>query len=171
MKKAGFWLMSFGIESGNQKILDNANKKTTLAQAKITTTLANKNDILTLGHFILGLPGETKETITQTINFSKELPLDFAMFYIATPFPGSRLYENLKKQGKIKDLAWKNFEYSKKTIKSPLDLEKIRKQAHKEFYFSNKLRRIRRIQKVLGLRSMIGILFSGISFIKIFNEK
>ena len=170
MKKAGFWLISFGIESGKQEILNKARKRITLDQIRTAVNLAYRNNLLTLGHFILGLPSETKETILKTISFSKNLHLDFAMFYIATPFPGSKLYDLLKKERRITSKNWDDFEYSKNIVNPFLDLERMKKKAYADFYFSNKIRRINRIIKIIGLKYLVNCAFSALSFIKIYNN-
>jgi len=136
MKKAGCWMVSFGIESASQKILKLAGKYIDPNLIRKNILLANKAGIRTFGHFIFGLPGETKETIKKTISFSKELALDFAAFYIATPFPGSMLYEySSRKQ------HFENYEYSRyrndKKLNPELDinLKLIRIYAYISFYF------------------------------------
>lgn len=92
MKKAGCYYVVFGIESGNQNILENINKKETLEDIKKAVELAHELDIMTQGFFILGLPGETEETIKNSINFAKSIPLDRAQFLILDLLPGSALW-------------------------------------------------------------------------------
>jgi len=94
MKDAGLHLIMYGFEVGNQAILDSINKRFTLEhsrQAMIDTRAAG---IYTLGLFMLGLPGETRETCLQTIRFAKELDCDMAKFNLAVPLPGSRFYDD-----------------------------------------------------------------------------
>ncbi len=165
MKSAGFWLISLGIESGNQDILDMAKKGTNLKQIRKSVRVIRNAGILILGHFILGLPGETEKTLRATLNFSKELPLDFAMFYIATPFPGSELYKLHDKKER-----WEKYEYSSNII-SDLDLEKWQEQAYKEFYLTRKVDRIKRIIKTCGLRKIPAITNTALNFGKIYLEK
>jgi len=133
MKKAGCWLISFGIESSNQNILDKSNKKISLKKIREGVNLTYSRNILTLGHFVFGLPGETEKTIKNTIEFSKQLSLDFAMFYIATPYPGTQLYEFEKKNIKKK---WLNFYYSSHVISSDINLKKWQKYAYIQFYLN-----------------------------------
>ena len=97
MKKAGVHLMMFGLESGNQQVLDRANKGTTLDQARKAIKITKKLKIYTLGLFILGLPGETRSTCEDTIRFAKELDCDVTKFNLAVPYPGSRFFENIYK--------------------------------------------------------------------------
>jgi len=101
MKKAGVHLMMFGLESGNQQVLDRANKGTTLEQARKAIKITKKLKIYTLGLFILGLPGETRETCEETIKFAKELDCDVTKFNLAIPYPGSRFFENIYKDKSV----------------------------------------------------------------------
>ncbi len=93
MKEAGLHLIMYGFEVGNQRILDSLNKMATVEQARKAMKETKKNHILTTGLFVLGLPGETKETCKETIRFAKEIDCDIAKFNIAVPLPGSKLFE------------------------------------------------------------------------------
>ncbi len=92
MSQAGCWLISWGIESGNEQILRHARKGAYPDKAQRALKWARKAGIKNWGYFIIGLPGETEETIRQTIDFSKELPLDIALFHVAAPYPGTPFF-------------------------------------------------------------------------------
>lgn len=92
MKKSGCKYVCMGIESGNQDILNKANKQLDLSQAKKVHKMLKKLGLKTLTHYIIGLPWETEETINDTIKFAIELNSDFASFNIATPFPETKFY-------------------------------------------------------------------------------
>jgi len=158
MKKAGLWLISFGIESGDQVILNKAKKGITISQIYSAVKHANSLNILTFGHFIFGLPGETEQTIKKTIYLAKSLKLDFAVFYIATPFPGSKLYEKYKNL----NIDWNKCEYSTQVIPTKLNLVNWQKKAMKAFYFAHLSRRLIKIIKVLGIKSSFSIFSSGL---------
>lgn len=92
MGRAGNWLISWGIESGNEQILRHARKGAYPDKAERALTWARKAGIKNWGYFIIGLPGETEETIRDTIDFSKKLPLDIALFHVAAPYPGTPFF-------------------------------------------------------------------------------
>lgn len=92
MGKAGNWLISWGIESGSEQILKHAHKGAYPDKAERALKWAKKAGIMNWGYFIIGLPGETEETIRQTIDFAKKLPLDIALFHVAAPYPGTPFF-------------------------------------------------------------------------------
>ena len=92
MGKAGNWLISWGIESGNEQILKHAHKGAYPDKAEKSLIWAHNAGIKNWGYFIIGLPGETEETIRQTIDFAKKLPLDIALFHVAAPYPGTPFF-------------------------------------------------------------------------------
>lgn len=98
MYKAGCREIHYGIESGNQTILDGVGKGITLSQVRDAIRWTAEAGILAKGYFMLGLPGDTEETMEQTIQFAAELDLDEAMFSLTTPFPGTRLWDELCKR-------------------------------------------------------------------------
>jgi anaerobic magnesium-protoporphyrin IX monomethyl ester cyclase len=95
MKKSGCYFIAFGIESGNQAILDGIHKNARLGIIEEAVLLARRAGIITQGFFIFGLPGETPATIKQTITFAKKLPLDKAQFLLLDILPGSELWDEL----------------------------------------------------------------------------
>lgn len=139
-KKAGCVMIGYGIESGNQDILNNVKKGTTLKQARLAVECAHKAGLEVTGHCVVGLPGETKETIGQTVRFAKDISLDYAQFYCAVPFPGSEFYNLAKERGWIIDDDWSLYEQNFSVLNyGNLNAEKImelRRQAYREFYFS-----------------------------------
>ncbi len=138
MSKANCKMVAFGLESGNQKVLDQNEKQITIQQAETAVRLAKKYKMRTIGHFILGLPGSTEETEHQTINLAKKLKLDFAQFYIATPFPGSRLYKTVIENNWFKDKNWKKIEQGSVSISYPhfpaSRIHHMRRKAYLNFY-------------------------------------
>lgn len=101
MKKAGVKFIAFGLESGNQSVLDFYNKKITLDQIRKAVKLADQMDFICWGNFILGAPIETEEHIEQTIKFACSLPLDIAIFNPLCYMWGSNLWNEAIKNGNI----------------------------------------------------------------------
>jgi len=96
MKEAGCRLLDVGYESGNDNILKNIKKGITLDKARDFTKNAKKAGLMILADFVIGLPGETKETVEKTIKFVKELKPELMQFSVATPIPGTEFYDWVK---------------------------------------------------------------------------
>jgi radical SAM superfamily enzyme YgiQ (UPF0313 family) len=107
MYEAGCRRICYGFESGVQFLLDALEKGFTVEDAKKAAKLTKEAGIKTIGSIIFGTPGETEKTIKQTINFTKNLNLDYVKLHMLTPFPGTPFYENLLKNGKIDKETWK----------------------------------------------------------------
>lgn len=103
MKKAGCWQICYGVESGDQAMLDSLQKGTTLKQIRETTAMTKKAGISMKGYFIIGLPGETRESIKKTIDFALELPIDDMALTIFTPYPGTPAYETIHEYGTFEE--------------------------------------------------------------------
>jgi hopanoid biosynthesis associated radical SAM protein HpnJ len=101
MKEAGCRLLIVGYESGEQQILKNIKKGATIDMARRFTANCKKLGLVIHGDFIVGLPGETKETIRTSINFAKELDVGTIQVSIAHPFPGTEFYDHVKQNGLI----------------------------------------------------------------------
>ncbi len=139
MKKAGCYMLDFGIESANPQILKTIKKGETIEQIEHSINLAHELGMITIGNFIFGLPGETKETIEETINFAVKSKLDRAGFFALRLFPGSDLFNELKTQFKL--------DYSHSFIAQPdwltgnlthNDLTRAIQKAYWKFYFRPK---------------------------------
>jgi radical SAM superfamily enzyme YgiQ (UPF0313 family) len=99
MGRAGCMLMAWGIESGNELVLKRAHKGYKMEQAHRALRWAHQSGIKNWGYFIIGLPGETVETIQETIAVSKALPLDIALFHVAAPYPGTPFFFEVVENG------------------------------------------------------------------------
>ena len=110
MKKAGCWMINYGIESGSQKVLDRAKKGITVSQIKKAVILTKKIGIKVWGYFMIGLPGENWQTVDETIKLAKELPLDLANFAVAAPYPGTEFYKLAKRKGWLISSNWEDFD-------------------------------------------------------------
>lgn len=140
MKNAGCWQIAFGFEFGDENILRIANKggKDILKRGRLAARLADAAGIIVDGHFILGYPGETAHTIESTIRYAYSLPITFAHFYTATPFPGSKLYDDALEKGWLSTDNWDSFNQSIAIIKTdslaPQYITQKIKEAYRRFY-------------------------------------
>jgi hypothetical protein len=91
-------MICFGLESGNQRILDLANKRATVERARRAVELSKAAGIAPFGSFILGLPGETRETMEETVSFAQRLGIAHG-FHLLSPFPGTRIRERASEYG------------------------------------------------------------------------
>jgi len=137
MKRAGCWQISFGIESGSQEILTTIHKNVTLAQIRRAVDLCRDAGILSKGFFIVGHPGETRETLKKTLDFSLQLPLDDISVTMLTPFPGTEIYERAAEFGTF-DSDWSRMNLLN-TVFIPHglthnDLERSQSEILKRFY-------------------------------------
>ena len=142
MKRAGCYKVFFGVESGSQQILNNVQKGTNLDQIRNAVAWAKEAGLETWGAFMIGLPGETEQTMEDTIRFAQELDVDIAKLSITIPLPATKLYDDLKKGGYIKTEDWKKFNFY--VIPSELydhpnlswnTIEKYYNRFYREFYF------------------------------------
>ncbi|PIU43612.1 MAG: hypothetical protein COS97_00080 [Candidatus Nealsonbacteria bacterium CG07_land_8_20_14_0_80_40_10] len=142
MKKAGCYRIAFGVESGDQKVLDYIiGKNLKLSKVKKAFKLARKYKIKTIAFFMMGNPGETQKQMKKTIKFALQLQPDFAQFTTATPFPGTRLFALIQEKGKFKIKNWAGFsQFDQKAYfefpgQDPELPAKMVKRAYQKFYF------------------------------------
>ncbi len=110
MKRAGCIKILYGVESGNQAILDRAKKNITLEQIKNAFKWTKKAGIKSHATYMFGLPGETIDTIKRTMKFSRELKSDTIQCSIALPYPGTEFYNLAKEDGTLKVNDWVDFD-------------------------------------------------------------
>jgi radical SAM superfamily enzyme YgiQ (UPF0313 family) len=123
MAEAGCWMISWGIESGNEQILRRVHKGTRREQVERALRWSKQAGIRNWGYFIIGLPGETEETIQQTIAFAKQLPLDVALFHIAAPHPGTPFFFNVVENGWFRPgTQWEEVDMDRSTVLDYPDL-------------------------------------------------
>jgi len=112
LRKAGCERIHYGVEAGVQRIVDALGKQISLDQAEQVFRWSRTEGIQTLGYFMIGNPGETREDIAQTIEFARHLRPDYAHFAVTTPFPGTALYRMGIEQGLYKTDHWRTFALS-----------------------------------------------------------
>jgi radical SAM superfamily enzyme YgiQ (UPF0313 family) len=106
MRAHGCWHVSFGIESGNEDILRRIRKNISLEQVRRVVGWCRELGMRTKGFFIIGHPGETVETMEQTIQFGVDLPLDDVVVTINTPIPGSQQHAEAQQYGSLDETDW-----------------------------------------------------------------
>lgn len=145
MKQAGLSRISFGVESGNDKVLEKLRKGITLETVKKVFKWCKEFNIITFADFMIGSPGEGLKEIEDSIKFIKKIKPDYVQFSITCPYPATPLYEELVKAGKIKSDVWLEFvEHPSADFSPPIaseffdrnELEKLTAKAYKEVYFS-----------------------------------
>lgn len=153
MYKSGCRLVSIGVESGSQEMLNQMGKKITLDEIRKTVKILKKHKIKIYNYFVIGLPWETEKTVEETIRFAIELDSNFISFYTATPLPGTKFFAYAMMNKLIEgDLKFENAYYIPAVRSHELSKERIfelHKQAVKRFY----LRPSFIIKTLLGLRS------------------
>jgi radical SAM superfamily enzyme YgiQ (UPF0313 family) len=111
MKQAGCYAVAYGIESASPEIIKTLQKDITLEQVEAAVRAHKEVGLQVIGYFMLGSPGETPQTIQQTIDFAKKLKVDFAQFSVTTPFPGTELYDIYIQKNK-ESIPWEKFVYA-----------------------------------------------------------
>jgi radical SAM superfamily enzyme YgiQ (UPF0313 family) len=141
MARSGCWMISWGIESGDEAMLQRMNKGTNTEMVMRALRWAKTAGIMNWGYFIIGLPGETEESIRKTIAFSKTLPLDLALFHIAAPHPGTPFFFEVVENGWFRPgTRWEEVDMDRSTVLDypqlkAEDLERWAQRAFRQWAF------------------------------------
>ncbi len=144
MRRAGCWMISWGIESGEPEMLKRMNKGITLEKVEKALGWAKEAGIMNWGYFIIGLPGETEVSIRKSIDFAKRLPLDLILFHIAAPHPGTPFFFEVVENGWFRPgTRWEDVDMDRSTVLDypnlkAEDLERWAKRAFREWAFRPK---------------------------------
>ena len=138
MKDAGCITIFIGVESADQQMLEKMNKNITISKTESAFRLARKVGIRTIASCVIGMPEDTKKTIKQTIDFVKKLNPNYALYSLATPYPGTMFYNETFKKNLIKINDWSKFTLLNPVLKtidcSSKELRSIQKKAFLKFY-------------------------------------
>lgn len=168
MRAAGCRIVSYGIESGNQEILDAMNKKVTVEQAKKAIQLTWEAGMLPKAYLMIGMFGEKKKSVRDTINFCKEVgPIVFGISF-TTPLPSTTLYQKAKQAGKVyteeelveKWDGWGDKILVNLTEMPDEELRKLRDKAMNKIVVGVMTTKFWRYYKVMGLKTMLRNSFS-----------
>jgi anaerobic magnesium-protoporphyrin IX monomethyl ester cyclase len=138
MREAGCYAIWYGVESGSQRIIDAMGKGFSLKQVMRAFKWAKEAGLMVVAGTILGSPGETKETAWETIKFVERLNPDDVGFYIATPYPGTPMYDLVKEKGWLRVTDFDKYDTATPIFELPTlsmqELREIREQAFQRFY-------------------------------------
>jgi anaerobic magnesium-protoporphyrin IX monomethyl ester cyclase len=171
MRKAGCYGLNFGVESGNQDILDGIGKNIKIDVVKKVIANAKKHGFLVMSSFMIGLPGDTRKTVIETINFAIELNPHVAQFCITTPFPGTDLYNEAISKGWMENVSgWEDVGLHQKTKFHNADLTseeiyEFYQLSHKKFYFRIRYFLLIFFHLIKNPRQIHGFVLSGIYMI------
>jgi anaerobic magnesium-protoporphyrin IX monomethyl ester cyclase len=138
MRRAGCIAVWFGVESGSQQVLDAMKKSLSLNKTREAFKWADEAGIMTIASVILGFPGETSETAWETVKFLEELNPSDVGIYIATPYPGTPLFDYVREMGWLKIDDFDKYDTATPVFETPTlemrELREIREQAFRRFY-------------------------------------
>ncbi len=167
MRRAGCYEVGFGIESGSERVLKFIKKEIEKDQVRRSVKWAHQAGIDARGFFMIGFPTETRAEILETIKFAKELNVDVAQFMVATPYPGTKMWEIAEQYGKINSEDWSNFTFYapdkmpfSSNILSDKEVVHLYKKAYKSYY----LRPLFLLRQALKIRSLDDIYRNWLAF-------
>ena len=138
MAEVGLYRVFLGLESGSEDVLDDYNKHISLNQQVEAIKILQKYGVLVHGSFIIGDENETEEMIMNTVKWARKLNPDLAQFSVLCPFPGTKLYEDMEREGKLLHHNWQGFDALHPTIKmkylKPKQLQKLTIKSYRKFY-------------------------------------
>ncbi len=162
LERGGCKAIYVGVESASQETLDKIGKRLKLDRVVKVFEWRKGFDMLFTASFILGFPWETLEDMKKTVNFAIKLDPDYAQFTVLTPYPGTPLYDYVKRYGLIEDRNWENYTTLRPVMRgfrfTRGELARMLKYAYRKFYLRPAfvLRELRKGR----LKDLIGILFS-----------
>ncbi|TWT89822.1 Ribosomal protein S12 methylthiotransferase RimO [Pseudobythopirellula maris] len=156
--ETGLFTLRIGVESGDPEVLRRTQKDINLDQVRETLELSHSLGIKNHVSFVIGMIGETEESVSNTVRYIKTLPVDSVQFSVAIPFPGTSFYDHVEKQGQLMTKDWDKFNgfedvvVRTETMTSD-DLQRAVTRARRQVYFSPTFIR-RRLSYVRNLRDL-----------------
>lgn len=140
MVKDGCKVLSYNLESGSKKSIEVMNSDSSHEATKKDLELSGKLGLIRILNVIIGMPGENREDILESIEFAKELSPELPLFFLPTPYPGTKLYETTKRQGMIDEVDWEKYTSYNPIIENESletkELKNLLKKAYKECYLN-----------------------------------
>ena len=135
MRKAGFWMVCYGVESGDNRVLAMNKKEATVEQARQAIRWAKEAGLKVWGYFMLGMYGDTRESMERTIQLSLSEPCDIVNFAISAPYPGTEWGHIAEEKGWLMDSRWEAYDqnYSAQVSQPDCDI-KLVKRTQREAY-------------------------------------
>ncbi|MDD3421854.1 MAG: radical SAM protein [Methanocellales archaeon] len=170
LREAGCRILSYGIETTSQKSITTMKKDISTREMKEVMDNSKELGMLRIANVILGLPGETREDVMESIDLMKELEPEYPLFFLPTPYPGTKFHETAEKMGMIKELDWSKYTTANPILETQeLSLKEVRElntKAYKDFYLrpiviKNNLRMLSKFIKsgVIKPRHMPGLAY------------
>lgn len=166
MKRAGCHQILFGIESADPRVLATIRKPIDIELTRKACRMVQDAGIEVRAAFMFGNPSETLESMRRSIDFAKELDPDLAVFNVATPYPGTQMFDWAKREGYLRTLDWSEYDLANSVMELPTvsteDINRMYRIAYREFYFRPRflLRRLLRVRNFDDIRMHIQALRS-----------
>lgn len=175
LSKAGCKVVFLGIESANQRVLDYYGKRITPKQSEDAVKAARRAGVdVIIGSFILGAPGETREEIQNTLEFSKKLPIDYPRFNILEADPGTDIWDELRMSGVLNEEDyWETGVAVSKICPSAVPFQDIRKMVQDTFdnFIHSPRFILGQVERLLRSRYRMGLLLNNLNRIGDIREE
>ena len=174
MRHAGCVRVNLGVESGTPRILRQLRKGTTLGQIREAFARYREAGIATLGYFMLGFPGETESEMARTVRLAIELDPNFALFFAATAYPGTEIYEQVYEPDETRSDPWQRFAERPEagfepplctSEYSPVELRQKVAAAHRAFYLRPRAM-VRGIRSIRNAQDLLHKAHCGVSLLR-----
>lgn len=138
LRNAGCRILTYSIETSSRKSIDVMKKKIDVQQIREVFQISGELGMVRIANIILGLPGETRKDVEESIEFAKELDPEYALFFLPAPYPGTMFYETAEKMGMIKELDWGKYDATNPIMGTEQismgEVRELNRKAYKDFY-------------------------------------